>query len=203
MRQTSEAKLFDRNTQTYVSAELIIGVTTDEVDEAVAIWSPYRRERETQTGRRSQHAHWDWSRKARAISAAPNYVIAGLTIDDEMQALLLWEDEFVTGRHPDQLGRPLVYVHFVSSAPWNDRDIVEAPKYKGSGTLLIRAAVERSIELGYKGRLGLHALPQAESFYRDRCKMADLDVDTTGPHKGLRCFEFTSELSDKFIKELA
>lgn len=202
MRQILEAKLKDAASDKTVSAQLIFGVTIDEVDEAVALWSPYLRDREAQSGKRAQHSHWDWSKKARAINAASNYIIIGVSVGGELQALLLWDEEFEKGRHPGQLGSPLVYVHFVSTAPWNDRDIVDAPRYRGAGTLLIRAAAERSIDLGYKGRLGLHALPQAEEFYRTKCQFADLGEDASGPHKGLRYFEFTPALSSDFIRKI-
>ncbi len=202
MRQAIAAQLVDTKTKAFVQADLVLGVTIDEVDEAVALWSPYLREHEKETGHRPQHAHWDWSKKARAISPVSSYAIVGVMIAGEMQALLLWDEDFVTARHPDQLGHPLLYVHFIATAPWNDRDIVDTPRYIGAGTLLIRTAIERSRDLGYKGRLGLHALSQAEAFYKGKCQMADLGVDTSGAHEGLRCFELTSVLADQFTKQL-
>ena len=200
MRIESAVALREGNTRNTVNADLIIGVTVDEVDEAVAIWTPFRLAREQATGKRSQHSHWDWSRKARAVQGAANYSIIGVRTGVEIQGLLLWDDLFEKARHRDQLGFDLVYVHFVSTAPWNDREIVDDPRYVGAGTLLIRTAIERSIALGYKGRLGLHALSQAEPFYRDRCKMADLGPDNSGGHKGLCYFEFTPPMAADFIK---
>lgn len=196
MRIESAVALRDSHRQV-VAADLIIGVTVDEIDEAVALWSPFRLACE-QAGRRSEHAHWDWSKKARATGGATYYTIAGVRIGTEMQGLLLWGDLFSpAAKHPSQLGQDLVYVHFVSTAPWNDRELVDAPKFVGAGTLLLRTAVERSLDLGYKGRLGLHSLSKAEEFYRDKCNMIDMGIDQS--HENLRYFEFTPQLAQDFL----
>ncbi len=196
MRIESAVALRDANRQA-VAADLIVGVTVDEVDETVALWTPFKLACE-QAGHRSEHSHWDWSKKARAIRGATYYTVAGVRIGTEMQGLLLWGDLFSpTARHPTQLGHDLVYVHFVSTAPWNDRELVDAPKFVGAGTLLLRTAVERSLDLGYKGRLGLHSLTKAEEFYRDKCKMIDMGIDQS--HENLRYYEFTPQLAQDFL----
>lgn len=43
--------------------------------------------------------------------------------------------------------------------------------------LLLQFARERSVQLGYGGRLGLHALPRSESFYNSK-NMMDLGYDS-------------------------
>lgn len=42
------------------------------------------------------------------------------------------------------------------------------PRLRGVGTALVTAAVALSEDEGFKGRIGLHSLPQAEDFYRRR-----------------------------------
>jgi GNAT superfamily N-acetyltransferase len=83
----------------------------------------------------------------------------------------------------------LVYIEALASAPWN-RKIVEDPPYlKGVGSALLAFARQRSLELGYQGRVGLHSLPQAEVFYQIQ-NMPDYGQD---PDKdNLRYFEFGS-----------
>ena len=144
MRQILNAFQFDQAAGAQIDSELILGVTIDEVDEAAALWTPVLREWEQTTGGRVDHGHWDWSRKARAISLNRDYLLAGVRTQGEMQALMLWDEDFHYGIHPLQLGSPLVYVHFLATAPWNDREIAAVPRYKGAGTLLLRAALERS-----------------------------------------------------------
>ena len=59
------------------------------------------------------------------------------------------------------------------------------------------AAIRLSIEEGYKGRIGLHSLPQSNDFYSNRCGMIDLGAD---PHyQNLRYFEATPEIAQHLI----
>jgi len=112
---------------------------------------------------------------------------------------MLWEDTFARAKHPDQKDTTIVYIPFLSTAPWNDIEIVPTPSYRGCGTILLEEATVYSTRLGYKGRVGLHSLPQAEEFYRDRCKMSDLGPDPDPEHQGLRYFEFTKDEAQKFL----
>jgi hypothetical protein len=66
---------------------------------------------------------------------------------------------------------PLVYVSALSVAPWNRKQIQNPPLFKRVGTLLLNFSRVRSLALGYKGRVGLHALPEAEGFYERRNMM--------------------------------
>ncbi|SIT53919.1 conserved hypothetical protein [Mesorhizobium prunaredense] len=56
---------------------------------------------------------------------------------------------------------------------------------------MIRAAIEVSQEEGFRGRIGLHSLPQSAGFYERACGMSDLGID--GTKENLRYFEMTSE----------
>lgn len=60
---------------------------------------------------------------------------------------------------------PLVYVSFLEVAPWN-RANSRSRVLRTLGQLMLRFACQRSRQRGYDGRIGLHALPGAESFYR-------------------------------------
>ena len=80
-----------------------------------------------------------------------------------------------------------VYVEYLASAPWNRR-LLEDPLYLvGVGRALLLLARQRSVELGYGGRVGLHALPGAEAFYR-RYDMPDYGPDLD--KDGLVYFEY-------------
>lgn len=54
--------------------------------------------------------------------------------------------------------------------------------------LKLLQARQRSMELGYEGRVGLHALPGAESFYDDQ-NMADYGPDPD--QENLTYFEYS------------
>ncbi|MEH1830576.1 MAG: GNAT family N-acetyltransferase [Nostoc sp.] len=84
----------------------------------------------------------------------------------------------------------LVYVDYLTIAPWNRRSIENPPMYKGVGSSLLKFAIEHSFDLDYKGRIGLHSLPGAENFYA-KFGMVDLGYDSN--KQGLRYFEISSD----------
>lgn len=104
---------------------------------------------------------------------------------------------------PEQNDKTLVYIEYLSTAPWNLIDLVSKinvePRFRAVGTSLLSTTVEYSLKHGFCGRIGLSALPQAVSFYRDACKMTDLGI--VDFHDSLRYFEFTEEQAKSFLKE--
>ena len=59
-------------------------------------------------------------------------------------------------------------------------------------------AVRWSLSLGYGGRVGLHALDQATTFYEDRCGMQNLGPDAT--YHDLSYFELTEANAKIFLR---
>ena len=144
-----------------------------------------------------QCRHWDWRRKATVLQgmlANPGFSIIcdGLT-----QGMMIADMVKHRGRLDDQRGQHLVYVQFVENAPWNRAELFDPPRYRGVGSILIRAAVALSEELEFHGRIGLHSLPQANGFYANTCGMTDLGFDPD--HEGLRYFEMTPDQARAFI----
>ncbi len=84
----------------------------------------------------------------------------------------------------DSSGQGQIYVDFVASAPLKSPSVVENARYGLVGRVLIATAVQVSIEEGFRGRMGLHALPQAETFYAQKCGMMDIGGDSN--KQGLR-----------------
>jgi len=75
-----------------------------------------------------------------------------------------------------------VYISALATAPWSRPVITNPPTYKGVGGNLVDFAVARSHELGYQGRIGLHALPGALGFYRKlRLGLLDCGSDPEEP----------------------
>ena len=61
----------------------------------------------------------------------------------------------------------LLYVEYLSTAPWNRYAIKNKPKFRGIGTILLMQAVFESYNEGFHGRIGLHSLSRAEKFYKN------------------------------------
>jgi len=146
-----------------------------------------------------QDLQWDWSEKADATRATLANQRFALTCEDRLQGLMLVNLVKATARLPEQYGKHLVYVDFVSTAPWNRPDFVNQTQFVGVGSVFIRVAVELSRTEGFRGRIGLHALPQAEKFYRKTCGMTDLGPDTG--YYGLTYFEMTETQATTFTTE--
>ena len=96
-----------------------------------------------------------------------------------------------------QRNQHLVYVEYVENAPWNRGELFDQPRYRGVGSILIRAAISLSKELEFHGRIGLHSLPQANEFYANSCGMSNLGADPD--YEGLCYFEMTTEHAQAFI----
>jgi hypothetical protein len=98
-------------------------------------------------------------------------------------------------------GRDILYIKYLETAPWNlvVERLGQQGRYGGVGPQLVRACIALSQALDLRGRLGLHALPQAERFYRDDCGMTDLGTDVAC--EGLRYFEMTEEQAATFFRK--
>lgn len=148
---------------------------------------------------------WNWANKAADLSNYPfgpfsSIRLFGISQSSEWQGMLMGS---CVG-HVTKIGttgRDMIYVQYLESAPWNwaINETGQHPKFHGCGKQLLELAVRWSQQLGFKGRVGLHALLQAEVFYRDRSGMTDCGMDST--YSGLRYFEFSEEQATVFLKE--
>lgn len=144
-----------------------------------------------------QHAHWDWEMKAGYVAGLLAYQMLGIECEGEMQGLMLIGTAGKLCRIAVQTGKQLVYVHFLATAPWNDRDFTPDPRYGGVGKIFLASAIQLSIDNGFKGRIGLHSLPQAEAFYSG-CGMTDVGPDPSPGAQNLRYYEMTPEQAQAF-----
>ena len=202
--EVTEVHLLDVASGEPVAAELWDAITEEQLADWEGEWVP-ELFRAMQRLRRAgverthwpQSRHWDWRRKVAVLQgmlANPGFSIVcdGLT-----QGMMIVDTVKYRGRLDDQRGQHLVYVEFVENAPWNRPELFDPPRYRGVGSILIRAAVALSEELEFHGRIGLHSLPQANGFYANTCGMTDLGADPD--HEGLRYFEMSPENAQAFI----
>ncbi len=120
-----------------------------------------------------QSAHWNWMDKAKAMQGL--LALRGLSIrcEGRTQGLMRIDLASEQCRLQDQRGLPMVYVDYIEIAPWNwISPYFDPPKFRWAGPILLRAAIEISLDEGFKGRIGLHSLPQSADFYR-RCGLRD------------------------------
>jgi GNAT superfamily N-acetyltransferase len=200
-RQEVTVKLFSNETHDLHSASLIIGLTEPEMDIADKSWQEFQKLALAEAIKQGfsvrdlpEHRHWDW--KAKVREATPDDRFFGVLADNQTQGMMIAKQR-KTCRLEVQKNLPLVYVDYVSTAPWNLHGFVAEPRFRGAGRILIAAAVEWSKSLGCQGRLGLHALPQAEGFYEKSCHMTRIGRDEN--YENLAYFEMTSEQAVAFL----
>lgn len=149
-----------------------------------------------------RHFHWDWSSKESDLRVLA-FSFVGITVKGKLQGLMKLENAGRSGRIASQKGKPLTYVDYLETAPWNIKLLMHAqgksPEFGAIGTRLIEAAVRKSLDEGFKGRVALHSLSGSERFYLDVCGMTPVGRDPA--KQNLLWCEFTPEQAKKFLSE--
>ncbi len=144
--------------------------------------------------RNLQDAHWEWGRKAHLIEGRLDWQSFAVEADGATQGLMFVKTQGFA-REPSQKGKPLVLIELLATAPWNRPTLAATPRFKGIGRLLLAAAISLSMHEEFGGRIGLHALPQADEWYRVNCGMTDLGMDDNH----MRYFEMTDTQARAFL----
>jgi len=147
-----------------------------------------------------QSLHWNWTRKVAELRLL-EVSCFGVYYDEKWQGVMLTKTASCVSQAAQSRGKPLVYIDYVEAAPWNWNiaPLGIMGELKGAGSLLIHNAVRQSTEEGFAGRVGLHALPQAEKYYEEQCGMTSFGHDPT--KQNLTYFEFTEEEARRFMDE--
>jgi hypothetical protein len=205
--QVSEISLKNCSTGGTVRAELRDAIEEQQLLDWLTAWQPLIRSvvldlvaRGVPPSQWPQSWHWNWPAKMARVAGLLAYRGFCVTCDGLTQGLMRLNLTSLA-REATQVGKPLVYVEYLEVAPWNRADGGQAPRYQGVGTALLVAAVALSFDEGFKGRTGLHSLPQSDGFYRDGCRMIDLGPDEH--YQGLRYFEMTEAAAETFLAEEA
>ena len=135
-----------------------------------------------------EDSQWEWRPIVNYFRNNPASNSFAIVCDGELQGMMITE----VAESVD--GKPLIYVGWLATAPWNRPEVQTPPRYKGVGGAMVAAAVELSRQKGFGGRIALHSLPAAEPFYR-KCRMDDLGFDEA---KRMEYFEMTEAQADIF-----
>ncbi len=202
-------ELFDYATKVPVEGELFDEVTVEHFLETQRDWRPAVIEAakamlKSGAPRENipRHFHWDWSTKEADLRVLA-FSFFGITCRGKLQGIMKIETAGRSSRLPEHKGKPLIYIDYLETAPWNIKTLVEAlgkgPQFGAVGTRLIEAAVRRSLEEGFKGRLALHSLSTSEQFYLEKCGMTGVGRDSA--KQDLLWCEFTPEQAEIFLGE--
>lgn len=197
-----DALLLERRTKADAAARVFRTLDQKNFDDFKTLWVPMLEEArrrfaswEEAAQVEAQDSHWEWVEKAieaERIMGRDTFAVecAGVT-----QGLMLVDVAF--GRLPDQSGKELVYIELLATAPWNRPKLDPAARYKGVGRVLVGTAISLSVDLGFAGRIGLHSLPQSESWYRT-VGFTDVEFDSA---KEMRYFEMTQADAQSFVSD--
>ena len=197
-------ELLNRQTGEYEPAELFDGIDEKNLQDFEREWRPMfvnQLPNDASTVERvaadAEDAKWDWRRLAEIGSNPLLFGMYAVECASRTQGLMLVRKGGAFSRHPDHERADLIYIERLASAPWNRPGFSDTPLYKGVGQLLLAAGVNLSLDEELGGRIGLHSLPGAETFYRDVIGMTDLGADTK--HHGLQYFELSDAQAAKFL----
>jgi len=199
-------KLFNRAQNAFEDAELHEGISEANLTDWQNQWIPAQEAAMRaliKAGRPARSLpdtnHWNWRAKVevfKGLLSNPSFSIscAGVT-----QGLMILDTVKKLSRLEEPKKPPLVYPEYIQTAPWNRKGLVTEPIYSGVGSILLKCAIQTSLDLEYKGRIGLHSVPNAEAFYANHCNMTDLGPDS-GYHN-MRYFEMTPIQAQAFLKK--
>lgn len=143
-----------------------------------------------------EHGHWEWGDKVKESAHLLSCPTLAIECAGQTQGLMLLQTDGHFGKLPSEIDKPLVYVVYLATAPWNLRALARQPRYAGVGLVLLHAAIQMSFDNEFKGRIGLHSLPQAEVFY-ERQGFQCLGVDRK--KEDLKYYEFSPQAASEFI----
>jgi hypothetical protein len=201
--EKSVVHLVRRKTDEAVEAELWDDISDEHLRHWRSTWLPFVEKAKERLmklgvprGEWPQDLHWDWSKKiawSRGLLSLQRFAI---TCEGALQGLMMVNLTKLTAQLPRQRGKDLAYIEYVATAPWNRPGLTSEPVFRGLGLTMVRTAIEVSISEGFRGRVGLHSLPQSESFYGDKCGMTNLGRDASCYN--LLYFEMTEEQAATF-----
>jgi hypothetical protein len=197
--------LQNRRSKEFEEAQLYRELDQKNFDDFEQLWRPMLESRRAEfeswgaaAEGDAQDSHWQWAEKAVDASTSMADETYAVECAGETQGLMLVTSA-AFARLEVQRGREIVYIELLATAPWNrPRVVKKEARYKGVGRVLVAEAISLSYQLEFNGRLGLHSLPQSQSWYRDVAKFTDWGYDDD---KRMQYFEVTEAQAAAFLAD--
>jgi hypothetical protein len=92
-----------------------------------------------------QSSHWDWRQKMQVFGGLLGFPSFAIECGGETQGLMIVNNlEFC--RLEAQKGKPLVYIEYLETAPWNWTKLTSQPRYKRVGSAFVDIAIQLSMQ---------------------------------------------------------
>lgn len=113
-------------------------------------------------GRRVE-AEWPWPEHIEAAAIQAGRLCLALASKEKLHALISLTHDLEVSRIVS--GAPIVYIEYVGNAPWHILCEPHERTFAGLGEFLVKASLKLSQDLGFGGRVGLHAKKDVETYY--------------------------------------
>lgn len=207
-RQSSAIKIFKVSSKGLVDAIIYEDLSPKNFDDYNNLWKPELKKANIKArdlkSKGNEHffaedEEWDWNGKVKSIQhESLSYLHYAIECEDLTQGMM--QLNLTQHRSKANAALEVVYVEYLSTAPWNRETIKNPPSFRAVGTVLIAQAIGASIDQGFKGRLGLHSLPMAHDWY---VKLGFKNYGSDEDAKGLDYFELDEESAKKILEKLA
>lgn len=200
-----QIELIGREDEEFVEAILRDELQVSEFIDIEMSWHPARlqlidalNKAAVPMDRLPQSLHWNWAFKAPQLQLLHAFGF-GVICEADWQGVMLLTTATAVARLPQDKGKPLAYIDFLETAPWNWRipSVSQSGRYKGVGSVLFHQAVKLSVDEGFRGRIGLHSLSQSRGYYENACGMTPLGPDPS--KQNLLYFELTAEMAKNYL----
>ncbi len=150
----------------------------------------------------------NWSERVGDIIKWPQEILPLMCVECNglNQGMMMLNTETHTSRIPGCEQNSLIYVEYLEVAPWNNRGITSdyyicsQKSLRGVGSILLLEAIKYSCDMGYQGRVGLHALPLCNQFYEVKFRMINMGPDEKKSH--LNYYELPAGEVSKLLDNL-
>lgn len=175
-----------------VSAEVHYQIGHQHLDDYDEYWIPEFEALDHNNTGAVEDAHWNWRTKMEKALSSTVGIQCALTVDKRLQGLMI-----VDGlcRSKLEKGIRVPYLAYISTAPWNRGGRNSRQGYRHVGFILLKQAIAYSQEHGYAGRLALHSLPAAETWYK-KLNFSEFGLE---PPEFLRRFELDSHAAGELL----
>jgi hypothetical protein len=198
-RQGNSIKLFDMQKKAFVDAMLYDQISEKNIDDFENSWLPLFESSKGKLRKKGlfiEDANWDWNIQVATRESILAYQTFAIEANDMTQGMMIIESV----QHTSQIEKlkPLIYIEYLATAPWNRKMVVENPRFRLTGSLLLAQAIGESLEKGFKGRIGLHSLPKAEAWY-EYLGLTNFGIDTD---KKLPYLELDKKTASHLLKKI-
>lgn len=206
----SPVRLREIASQKLVDAELHDAITQQHLEDWRLQWLPalaaIRQRLATKSIKAEewpQSSHWNWQAKLANLQKLLSSQSLSVVRDNITQGMMCIDTAGKRAQLKGQENQHLVYIDYLETAPWNwSGPHYDPPRYGLVGSVLVHAAIQISLAEGFKGRVGLHSLPQSVAFY-ERRGFVNLGGDPAVNKGKTPYFEMTPELAQKFLNPSA